>query len=79
MRIDLPCCSFKNCKFQFDGNCTEESEYDMCRHIHAVKTIDSIIGALNLCCLCQNTACKNTGREEYGCVPIWNGTHFGAI
>lgn len=30
MRIDLPCCGFKNCKFQFDGNCTNRNEYDRC-------------------------------------------------
>lgn len=30
MKIDLPCCSFKNCKYQSDGNCTKPNEYKMC-------------------------------------------------
>lgn len=78
MRIDLPQCGFKNCKFQADGNCLQKSEYDRCEHKSAISTINSIIMACNLCCLCQNTACQNTGKEEYGCVPIWNGLGFGA-
>lgn len=30
MRIDLPCCSFKNCKYNSDHNCTKPNEYEMC-------------------------------------------------
>ena len=30
MRADLPLCNFKNCKYQFDGNCTDEKRYDEC-------------------------------------------------
>ena len=30
MRIDLPSCGFRNCKYHFDGNCTKISEYDKC-------------------------------------------------
>ena len=29
-RIGLPCCAFKNCRYQFDGNCTKPNEYEMC-------------------------------------------------
>ena len=30
MRIDLPRCNFRNCKYCFDGNCNKKSEYDRC-------------------------------------------------
>lgn len=30
MRIDLPCCSFKNCRYCFDGNCTNKTEIEHC-------------------------------------------------
>lgn len=32
MRIDLPQCNFKNCRFSFDGNCTNKIEYDRCEY-----------------------------------------------
>lgn len=30
MRIDLPLCNFRNCKYQFDGNCRDKVEYEQC-------------------------------------------------
>lgn len=78
MRIDLPQCGFKNCKFQSDGNCLHKSEYDRCTHQRMSNTIDSIIGTFNLCCLCQNTSCMNSGDESKGCLPIWNGLTLNA-
>ena len=33
MRIDLPCCSFKNSKYQFDGNCMDKGRYEKCEYI----------------------------------------------
>ena len=27
MRIDIPLCNFRNCKYQFDGNCTNQLPY----------------------------------------------------
>ena len=30
MRIDLPCCGFKKCRYQFDGNCINRIKYDDC-------------------------------------------------
>lgn len=77
MRIDLPQCGFKQCKFQFDGNCLHKSEYERCDYRRMEDAINSIIMACNLCSLCQNTKCQNSGHEE-GCVPIWNGLVFGA-
>ena len=30
MRIDLPACSFKNCRYNADCNCTRPNEYECC-------------------------------------------------
>ena len=30
MRVDLPYCGFKNCRYSFDGNCTKPSEQGKC-------------------------------------------------
>ncbi|MBQ7818500.1 MAG: hypothetical protein IJ341_02265 [Bacteroidales bacterium] len=30
MRIDLPGCDFKNCRFCFDGNCRSKEKFDNC-------------------------------------------------
>lgn len=32
MRIDLPTCGFKPCRYCFDGNCTKKVEYDRCEY-----------------------------------------------
>lgn len=32
MRIDLPCCGFKNCRYSFDGNCMKPSEQEKCEY-----------------------------------------------
>ena len=32
MRIDLPCCGFKNCRYCFDGNCTKPSKLEKCEY-----------------------------------------------
>lgn len=39
MRIDLPCCSFKNCKFCFDGNCTNKTEFERCEFEKLIEVI----------------------------------------
>lgn len=77
MRIDLLQCGFKSCKFQLDGNCTKKSEFDRCEYKRMASAINAIIMAFNLCCLCQNTKCQNSGHDECGCVPVWNGLSFG--
>lgn len=73
MRIDLPLCGFKQCKYQSDGNCTRQIEYDRCAYIHAIKTIEAIIGTQKYCVLCDNTSCKNTSTKAPSCHPVWNG------
>ena len=30
MRIDLPRCNFKNCRYCFDSNCIKNTEYERC-------------------------------------------------
>ena len=35
MRIDLPRCNFKNCKYCFDGNCTSKKQYERCDYLYA--------------------------------------------
>ena len=32
MRIDLPRCNFKNCRYCFDSNCIKKSEYERCEY-----------------------------------------------
>lgn len=32
MRIDLPTCGFKSCRYCFDGNCINKVEYDRCEY-----------------------------------------------
>lgn len=78
MRIDLPPCGFKQCRFQSDGNCLYKSEYDRCEHRRMRDALESVIMTYNICCLCQTTDCQNSGKEDLGCMPIWNGLYFGA-
>lgn len=32
MRIDLPQCGFKYCRYSFDGNCTNKNRYETCEY-----------------------------------------------
>lgn len=32
MRIDLPGCGFKNCRYSFDGNCTKPNRQEKCEY-----------------------------------------------
>lgn len=41
MRIDLPCCGFKNCRYQFDGNCTNKKEYERCEYMELITDLES--------------------------------------
>lgn len=33
MRLDLPQCNFKNCKYSLDGNCIKPDEFPKCEYI----------------------------------------------
>ena len=43
MRIDLPQCGFKNCRYQFDGNCISESKtrYEKCEYKYYKDKVES--------------------------------------
>lgn len=34
MSINEPCCGFQNCKYQFDGNCTNKNRYERCEYMN---------------------------------------------
>lgn len=40
MRIDLPKCSFKNCKYHLDCNCTSQNRYDTCEFREAKEEVE---------------------------------------
>ena len=42
MRLDLPQCNFKNCRFSFDGNCTNKIEYERCEYRLANDELDDV-------------------------------------
>ena len=77
MQIELPRCSFKTCRYQFDGNCTKQIEYERCKYIAAVQNLELIMGTQKLCTLCQNNMCKNAISSKAACNPIWNGQKIG--
>lgn len=43
MRIDLPCCGFKNCRHCFDGNCTKPSEQEKCEYWYILHEESEVI------------------------------------
>lgn len=47
MRIDLPTCGFKNCRYCFDGNCKSKLEYERCeyRDLKAGESVEVVIAA----------------------------------
>lgn len=75
MRINMPQCGFKNCRFHFDGNCRSRTEFERCDHVHAIMMLERFIMRHNHCWLCQSYHAekKENGKCESGCTPIWNG------
>lgn len=47
MRIDLPTCGFKNCRYCFDGNCKSKLEYERCEHrdLREEKAVELVIAS----------------------------------
>ncbi len=43
MRIDLPCCGFKNCRYCFDGNCTKPSKQEKCEYWYLLHEEPEVI------------------------------------
>lgn len=78
MRIDLPQCGFKNCRFNSDGNCRRRSEYERCDHAHAIMMLERLIMDDKICWLCQYARHKQNGKCDGTCAPIWNG-YYSAV
>jgi len=73
VRTDLPQCGFQNCRNQFDGNCKDKTEYEMCAYRRAVQTLETIIKAQWLYVLYM----EHGDVEGKECVPIWSGAVLG--
>ena len=39
MRIDLPLCNLKTCRYCFDGNCTDKIKYEQCNYTLAKEEL----------------------------------------
>ena len=57
MRIDLPLCGFKNCKWEYDCNCVSKNDYNKCYHRLLEKTLEKV--------LIQNDGCKSSCTHSY--------------
>ena len=42
MRIDMPCCSIKTCKYWSDGNCTSVGRYTQCDYSHLLLFLSEL-------------------------------------
>lgn len=42
MRIDLPLCSFKNCRYNFDGNCESREKKDKCEFDIGINLLEQL-------------------------------------
>lgn len=62
MRIDLPLCSFKNCKWEADCNCTSKSDYDKCYYRLLEKTLKEVLIESEYC----RSSCTHSYYEK-GC------------
>ena len=49
MRADLPCCSFKNCRYCFDGNCRNPIEYEICEFREQQKIVELFHSYRHIC------------------------------
>ena len=76
MRIDLPGCSFKNCKYCSDCNCTNQNKYETCDYrvlkdefvsgqLDLQKEIEKLDGLL---------VCKN--KTITGLTAVINGLNY---
>ena len=74
MRIDLPSCSLKTCKYYFDGNCTDKNKYDVCEYTEMVKAkselekfIDELNQPINSLYDAALLLCMSTSLASGGC------------
>jgi len=46
MRIDLPLCNLKTCRYCFDGNCSNKNKHDVCEYAFLKSSKDRIVEKL---------------------------------
>ena len=64
MRIDLPCCRFRNCRYHFDGNCTKLSEYNKCIIPHYDDFPDCSISGCEAASKTCHLKCKDSKQNK---------------
>lgn len=86
MRIDLPLCNLKSCRYCFDGNCTKKSEHECCEY-RMFSELREVLGnnydleylkcliKADQECRCVALPCK-LGDPVYEILSDKKGTHF---
>lgn len=46
MRIDLPLCNLKTCRYCFDGNCSNKNKHDACEYAFLKSSKERILERL---------------------------------
>lgn len=64
MRIDLPCCGFRNCRYHFDGNCTKKVEYEKCIMKDMLKAYDDFPFCSISGCEAASKDCHKTCKDS---------------
>ena len=80
MRIDLPCCGFKNCRHCFDGNCTKPSEQGKCEYWYLLHK--DLYGTQSHWVSCSERLPDDSDyRECMECIDgaVWYFTKNGAM
>lgn len=83
MRIDLPCCNFKRCKYYLDGNCIDKSKYESCEKNGTEKYINWLENMTILLAKCYQQThdmllekAKNKETDAYFSMPTVEGIDF---
>ena len=69
MRIDLPTCGFKPCRYCFDGNCTNKVEYDRCEYREykdSLQVYGQWEGQFPYCSICGEEAISHDNGTLHG-------------
>ena len=64
MRIDLPSCGFRNCRYHFDGNCTKKVEYEKCIMKDMLKAYDDFPFCSISGCEAASKDCHKTCKDS---------------
>ena len=57
MLIDMPLCNFKNCRYCFDGNCTNKVKCEVCEYAKLLKQQEPRLLALEEAMSIGRTSC----------------------